>query len=84
LGSFNTSNLRCVNGRSQTQRAAEPRWTWIEFLPDDLWTLRRLKYQRALDTERVVVEGHIDRLLVKSRCHQRGVVGILGLPDIDR
>src|SRR5438128_2770141 len=76
-------DLGCVNGCSQTQRASELRWTWIEFLPDDLRAVRRLESQRAFDGERVLVDGQVDRLFVQARRHQRSVVRILGFPDID-
>src|SRR5438105_7427929 len=76
-------HFRCINGRAQTQRTSELRWTWIEFLPDDLRAVRLLEGQGALDGERVLLERYADRAFVQARRHQRSVVRTLGFPDVD-
>ena len=73
---------RRIDGRAKAQRATEFRRT--ELLPDRLRTLRHAELHLTLNDERVVMDGHVDALLVKAWRQQRGLVAVRSLPDVDR
>src|SRR5207302_11262335 len=65
---------RRIDSGAKAQRATESRRT--ELLPDRLRTLRHAELHLTLNDERVVMDGHIDALLVKAWRQQRGLVAV--------